>query len=100
MKFLSFQKNKEKYNEFYNEFGKPIKEGLYQDFENRDILIDLVRFKTTKSDEGLTSFGDYVKNMKKGQDTIYYITGSDKKTLKYSPLLEVYNQKGIEVCLI
>ena len=92
-------KNKEKYNEFYNEFGKPIKEGLYQDFENRDILIDLVRFKTTKSDEGLTSFGDYVKNMKKGQDTIYYITGSDKKTLKYSPLLEVYNQKGIEVCL-
>ena len=92
-------KNKERYNEFYNEFGKPIKEGLYQDFENRDILIDLVRFKTTKSDEGLTSFGDYVNNMKKGQDAIYYITGSDKKTLKYSPLLEVYNQKGIEVCL-
>ena len=97
--FIKLSKNEEQYSEFYNEFGKPIKEGLYQDFENRDILIDLVRFKTTKSEESLISFKNYVKNMNKGQDTIYYITGSDKKTIKYSPLLEVYNKKGIEVCL-
>ncbi len=97
--FVKLAKNAERYSEFYSEFGKPIKEGLYQDFENREVLIDLVRFKTTKSDEGLISFEEYVKNMNKGQDTIYYITGSDKKTLKYSPLLEVYNKKGIEVCL-
>ena len=97
--FIKISKNEEQYSQFYNEFGKPIKEGLYQDFENRDILIDLVRFKTTKSEESLISFKNYVKNMNKGQDTIYYITGSDKKTIKYSPLLEVYNKKGIEVCL-
>jgi molecular chaperone HtpG len=97
--FIKISKNEEQYSEFYNEFGKPIKEGLYQDFENRDILIDLVRFKTTKSEESLISFKNYVKNMNKDQDTIYYITGSDKKTIKYSPLLEVYNKKGIEVCL-
>ena len=97
--FIKLSKNKDLYNEFYNEYGKPIKEGLYQDFDNKDTLIDLVRFKTTKSNEGLISFEDYSKNMNKGQDTIYYITGSDKKSLKYSPLLEVYNKKGIEVCL-
>ncbi len=97
--FIKLSKNKDLYNEFYNEYGKPIKEGLYQDFDNKDTLIDLVRFKTTKSNEDLISFKDYSKNMNKGQDTIYYITGSDKKSLKYSPLLEVYNKKGIEVCL-
>ena len=97
--FIKLSKNKDLYNEFYNEYGKPIKEGLYQDFDNKDTLINLVRFKTTKSNEDLISFEDYSKNMNKGQDTIYYITGSDKKSLKYSPLLEVYNKKGIEVCL-
>ena len=96
--FKKLAKNKEKYNQFYHEYGKPIKEGLYQDFENKDTLIELVRFKSTKSDD-LISFKDYVKNMKKNQDTIYYITGSDKKSIKYSPLLEMYKKKGIEVCL-
>ena len=96
--FKKLAKNKEKYNQFYNEYGKPIKEGLYQDFENRDNLIELVRFKSTKSDD-LISFKDYVKNMSKDQDTIYYITGSDKKSIKYSPLLEMYKKKKIEVCL-
>jgi len=97
--FVKLSKNEEQYSQFYSEFGKPIKEGLYQDFENKEVLIDLVRFKTTESDEKLSSFKNYVKNMNKEQDTIYYITGSDKKTLKYSPLLEVYKKKGIEVCL-
>ena len=96
--FKKLSKNKEKYNQFYNEYGKPIKEGLYQDFDNRDALIELVRFKSTKSDD-LMSFKDYVNNMNKSQDTIYYITGSNKKTIKYSPLLEMYKKKGIEVCL-
>ena len=96
---LKLAKNKNKYDEFYKEFGKPIKEGLYQDFENKDKLIELVRFKTTNSEDNLVSFKDYVKNMKKDQKSIYFITGSDKKTLKYSPLLEVYKKNGIEVCL-
>jgi molecular chaperone HtpG len=97
--FVKLSKNVEKYTEFYAQYGKPIKEGLYQDFENKETLIDLVRFKTTNSKEDLISFKTYVKNMNDGQDTIYYITGSDKKSLKYSPLLEVYKKKGIEVCL-
>ena len=96
--FKKLAKNKEKYNQFYYEYGKPIKEGLYQDFENKDTLIELVRFKSTKSND-LISFKDYVKNMAKNQDTIYYITGSDKKSIKYSPLLEMYKKKDIEVCL-
>ena len=96
---LKLAKNKDKYDKFYREFGKPIKEGLYQDFENKDKLIELVRFKTTNSEDNLVSFKDYVKNMKKDQKSIYFITGSDKKTLKYSPLLEVYKKNGIEVCL-
>ena len=94
----NFSKNEKEYMNFYQQFGKPIKEGLYQDFENRDKLIELVRFRTTKSDK-MISFKDYVSNMNKDQDTIFYITGLDKKTIKYSPLLEMYNKKGIEVCL-
>ena len=70
-----------------------LKEGLYQDFENKDTLIELVRFKTTKSEDNMISFKDYVKNMNDDQKTIYFITGSDKKTLKYSPLLEMFIKK-------
>ena len=90
--FMKLAKNEDKYSEFYEQYGKPIKEGLYQDFENKDTLIELVRFKTTKSEDKMISFKDYVKNMNDDQKTIYYITGSDKKTLKYSPLLEVYKK--------
>ena len=63
-------KNVEKYNEFYAQFGKPIKEGLYQDFENREKLIELIRFNTTKSDK-MISFSEYVINMSKDQKHIY-----------------------------
>ena len=91
-------KNEDKYASFYKEFGKPIKEGLYQDFENREKLIELIRFHTTKS-EKMISFSEYVTNMSKDQKNIYFLTGADKNTLKNSPLLEMYNKKGIEVCI-
>ncbi len=91
-------KNSEKYSDFYTQFGKPLKEGLYQDYENRDKLIELIRFNTTKSDK-MISFSEYVMNMDKDQKSIYFITGADKNTLKNSPLLEMYNKKNIEVCL-
>ena len=96
--FTNLAKNKEKYNEFHKEFGRPIKEGLYQDYENRDTLIELIRFHTTKSDE-MISFADYEKRMNKDQKHIFFITGADKNTLKNSPLLEMYNKKDIEVCI-
>ena len=97
--FVKLSKNEDKYSDFYEQYGKPIKEGLYQDFENKDTLIELVRFKTTNSEDKMISFKDYVKNMNEDQKSIFYITGSDKRTLKYSPLLEVYKKNGIEVCL-
>ncbi len=91
--------NKEKWETFISQFNRPLKEGLYQDFANRETLQELVRFKSTAV-EGWTSFADYVSRMKSDQKAIYYITGGDEKTLKASPLLEAYKAKGIEVLVM
>ena len=91
--------NKEKYDEFWKEFGKPMKEGLYQDFENRDTLLNLVRFKSTKA-EGYTGLQDYEIRMTPEQKSIYYITGENEKNLRESPLLEMYRAKDIEVLIM
>jgi len=90
---------KGKWETFIGEFNRPLKEGLYQDFANRDAIQDLIRFKSS-SVEGWTSFADYVSRMKSDQKNIYYITGGDEKTLKASPLLEAYTAKGIEVLIM
>ena len=92
-------KNREKYALFYEQYGIPIKEGLYQDFENKELLFDLVCFKTNKKDEFVT-LEEYVKNMKKKQKSIFYLTGSNINELKNSPLLEVCNNKNVEVLLM
>jgi molecular chaperone HtpG len=97
--FESLAKEEVKYNEFYAEFGRPIKEGLYQDFENRDHLMNLVRFKTTRK-EGYTSLVDYVTRMQPDQKSIYYITGTNEASLRSSPLLELYRKKDIEVLVM
>ncbi|MDR1949523.1 MAG: molecular chaperone HtpG [Spirochaetaceae bacterium] len=91
--------NKEKWETFIGQFNRPLKEGLYQDFANRDAIQDLVRFKSTAT-EGWTSFADYVSRMKSDQKNIYYITGGDEKTLRASPLLEAYKAKEIEVLIM
>ncbi|MDR0557631.1 MAG: molecular chaperone HtpG [Treponema sp.] len=93
------ENNKEKWDVFINEYNKPLKEGLYQDWNSRDALLELVRFKSTSA-EGWTSFADYVSRMKSDQKYIYYITGGDEKTLRSSPLLEAYTAKGIEVLIM
>ena len=93
------KKDPEKYEEFYMKFGIPIKEGLYQDFENRDTLLELVRFRTNKSDKYI-ALADYTKNMKKDQKSIFYITGDNFEVLKNSPLLETCNNKNIEVLIM
>jgi molecular chaperone HtpG len=90
---------KEQWETFISQFNRPLKEGLYQDFANRDAIQDLIRFKSS-SVEGWTSFADYVSRMKSDQKNIYYITGGDEKTLKASPLLEAYTAKGIEVLIM
>jgi molecular chaperone HtpG len=96
---------KEKWETFVSEFNRPLKEGLYQDFANREALMELVRFKSTAVEEedgkpGWTSFADYVTRMKSDQKHIYYITGGDEKTLRSSPLLEAYRAKEIEVLIM
>ena len=91
--------NKEKYAEFYGEYGRLIKEGVYQDFEHKDALTELLRFKSTKED-GLVSLREYVDRMREDQKSIYYITGQNQVSLKNSPLLEMYQKKDIEVLLL
>ena len=89
----------EEYKAFWDSFGAVFKEGLYEDFERREELLDLARFKSTAG-EDLISLKDYVGRMKEGQDAIYYITGENITTLKASPQLEGFLAKGIEVLLL
>ncbi|MCP4134284.1 MAG: molecular chaperone HtpG [bacterium] len=90
---------KEKYLRFWKEFGVPIKEGLYQDFDNRERLMDLVMYKSTKNDE-YVSLAEYVERMQEDQSAIYYITGGKEESLRNSPLLEMYKDKDIEVLVM
>jgi len=107
----SSEDNRKKWETFIKEFNRPLKEGLYQDYANREALQELVRFKSTAVESsgdnaGWTSFADYVTRMKADQKNIYYITGGgasggcDEKTLRASPLLEAYKAKGIEVLIM
>ncbi|MDR1398509.1 MAG: molecular chaperone HtpG [Treponema sp.] len=91
--------NKEKWDTFISEFNRPLKEGLYQDWGNREPLLELVRFKSS-TQEGRVSFADYVSRMKSDQKSIYYIAGGDEKTLRASPLLEAYTAQEIEVLIM
>lgn len=92
------------YATFWNSFGPVLKEGLYEDFERRDQILDLARFRSTASEGqgggGLVSLADYIGRMKDGQDAIYFITGDDASVLRRSPQLEGYLAKGIEVLLL
>jgi len=93
------ENNSEKYGEFIGQFNRPLKEGLYSDFTNRDVLLELVRFKSTQVD-GFTSLAEYKERMNEDQKVIYYVTGEDEETLRNSPLLEAYREKNIEVLLM
>ena len=97
--FEQLSRDKEKDDAFYREFGKPLKEGLYQDYENKEALQELVRFKSTRV-EGLTSLKEYLDRMGPDQQAIYYITGERESDLRNSPLLEMYRNKGIEVLIM
>ena len=89
----------EKYLEFIAEYNRPLKEGLYGDYANRETLLDLIRFKST-SVEALTSLADVKSRMKEGQKSLYYITGGAESLLRTSPLLEIYKKKNIEVLIL
>ena len=89
----------EKYLAFIQQYNRPLKEGIYGDYANREALLDLVRFKSTKV-EGLTSLAEVKDRMVPDQKSLYYITGGPEQLLRTSPLLEIYKKKGIEVLIL
>ena len=89
----------ELYLKFITVYNRPLKEGLYSDYANREMLLDLVRFKSTKV-EGLTSLAEVKSRMKPGQKSIYYLTGGADSLLRTSPLLEIYKKKDLEVLIL
>jgi molecular chaperone HtpG len=89
----------EQYLKFITEFNRPLKEGLFGDYANRETLLELIRFKSTKV-EGLTSLAEVKSRMRDGQKSIYYITGGAESLLRTSPLLEIYRKKDIEVLIL
>jgi molecular chaperone HtpG len=91
--------NAAEYATFWENFGAVLKEGLYEDYEHRDELLKLLRFRTTAGD-GLVSLDEYVARMKEGQDTIFTISGDDVDSLLRSPQLEGFKAKGVEVLLL
>ena len=91
--------DKAKYQKFWSEFGAVLKEGIGEDFANRERLAKLFRFASTHADEGV-SLDDYLGRMKEGQDVIYYITADSLRAAKSSPQLEIFRKKGLEVLLL
>ena len=94
----------EDWNKFVKNFNRPMKEGLYSDYENRDEIAEIIRFKSTDAsgtgDDNYTSFADYVQRMKTDQKAIFYISGSDEKNLRANPLVKAYTDKGFEVLIL
>ncbi len=90
----------ETYGKFYTEFGMVLKEGIHSDWENKEKIADLARYKTTRSEGKYLSLKDYVGNMKADQKEIYYMTGDNLSTLMNSPHLEKLKDKDYEVLLM
>ncbi|MFC1536623.1 molecular chaperone HtpG [Pseudomonadota bacterium] len=90
----------EEYASFWGEFGNAIKEGVIEDFANKEKIAALLRFASTESDEQSVSLADYASRMKEGQETIYYITAENLAAAKGSPHLELFRKKGVEVLLL
>ena len=95
-------KEAEKYNTFWDEFGNVLKEGLAEDMANQDKIAKLLRFSSTAeaSREQRVSLEDYVSRMKEGQEVIWYVTAENRKAAENSPHLEIFRKKGIEVLLM
>lgn len=94
----AMSKDENLYKEFYTQFGKVLKEGLYSDYENKEKLLELLRFESDKN--AFVSLKNYKDSMPKEQKSIYYLLGENKDLLKNSPLLEKFQNKGFEVLLL
>ena len=94
------EKDQANFKTFYQEFASVLKEGLGEDFSNRERILKLLRYATSNNDEVSTSLADYKARMKDGQKAIYYVTADSLNAAKNSPQLEVFKKKGIEVLLM
>jgi molecular chaperone HtpG len=95
----TLKKDPTKYDTFWSQFGKVIKEGLYEDFENRDKIIEIIRVFSNKKGDNIT-IQEYLENMADGQDSIYYLTADTLKQALSSPHLEGFKSKDIDVLLM
>jgi len=93
-------KNEEKYAEFIEQYNRPLKEGVYQDFTNKDAILELVRYKSTNDKDKMTSLQAYKDRADSAQEAIFYIVGDDERVLRNSPLLESYKKNNIEVLIL
>ncbi|MGW5720910.1 molecular chaperone HtpG [Amycolatopsis sp. NPDC003865] len=90
----------EKYATFWREFGRAVKEGLLDDFENREAILEISSFASTHDAEKPTSLRDYVSRMKEGQEHIYFMTGESRSAIENSPHMEAFRAKGYEVLVL
>ncbi|WP_197367448.1 molecular chaperone HtpG, partial [Streptomyces clavuligerus] len=90
----------ERYATFWTEFGRVVKEGLLSDFENRDAILGICSFATTRDAEQPTTLAQYAERMQDGQEHIYYLTGESRQAVENSPHMEAFRAKGIEVLLL
>jgi len=92
--------NLDSYKTFWKEFGRVVKEGLLNDFENRDTILDIASFASTYHAEQLTTLRQYLERMKEGQQHLYYMTGESQSIIENSPHMEAFRAKGFEVLLL
>lgn len=93
------ENNPELFEKFISQYNRPLKEGLYSDYANRDALLDIVRYHSSEK-EGWVSLKEYKERMKEGQKAIYYISGANEKILKASPICQAFKSKGYEVLIL
>ena len=93
-------KDEEKYSQFISQYNRALKEGVYQDYTNKESILELLRYKSTNDEKKLTSFEDYKQRANSEQKAIYYIVGDNEKVLRNSPLLESYKKNNIEVLIL
>ncbi len=95
-----YKDDRDEYIAFWNEFGRVFKEGVFQDRENQEGILDLCLFWSTNSKEEYTTLAEYVGRMKEGQDAIYYMTGESRSKIEESPHIESFLDKGYEVLIL
>ncbi|MFF0489201.1 molecular chaperone HtpG [Nocardia sp. NPDC004068] len=100
VKDLQAAEDKSKYETFWNEFGRVLKEGLLSDFDNRETILQVSSFASTHAADKPTTLAEYVERMRDGQDKIYYMTGESRQQIENSPHLEAFRAKDLEVLIL